>query len=598
MANSWSFPTSPRNPGKVRIELEILSQFVDVWKEQGKKWAPKTSQMEFGEALRASGVIEGESDTKQSLYFQRQVDTISMENLAWTARARFGTFKFLGFTHITNEGYADLTEAGYRIINTKRPDIIMLKQLIKWQYPDNQHKGKTYSEGTFHIWPFMAVSQLIMELGGLTKQELALFCFTMTTMQDIAKARKAIADFLVLYAREKGKVPKRRLVSTTRKAFKEQAREQGFKLPTDSFRDYADAPGRYMRYTGLFSISGSRIIVAKGREKEVEDFLKLKLELHSYKDRANFYDYYGDPGLPILTTDFDPTILKLQIGNLASDLTTLYTELGVLKYGAALESPISLTQTLPNDMEELRTLLDNLRDEKKNVEFQIIDIRGRGPEKLAEALEFYDNIINHQTFDDATYLEWNTWRVFVALDRAKKVKPNLIMDENLQPVNPALGGGPDIEVSFDTFHIVSEVTLRRGTDQAYYETYPVIRHIEDFMQKVNNQETYGLFIAPRCHQDTIHQFYNSWKFGGYSGKIVKIVPVTINQFKDIAYWYVSKQDFQPNELRLLFKQVGEALQSSQSSQEWNNRLPSVIEQWKQQIRNNAILEHNGKNETD
>jgi AlwI restriction endonuclease len=581
MAKSWSFPTSPRNPEKISLELKILSQFVDVWKAQGKKWTPNAAQIEFGEALRASGEIEEDSNAKQTLYFQRQADTITIANLAWTARARFGTFKFLGFTHITKEGYADLTEAGRRIINTKRPDIIMLKQLIKWQYPDNQHKGKTYPEGTFHIWPFMAVSQLIMELGGLTKQELALFCFTMTTMQDIAKARKAIADFRVLYAKEKGKVPKRQLVSTTRKAFKEQAREQGFKLPTDSFRDYADALGRYMRYTGLFSINGNHIIVAKGREKEVEDILKLKLELHSYKDRANFYDYYGNPDLPILTTDVDPTILNLQIESLASDLITLYTELGVLKYGAVLESPLSLPQTLPNDMEELRTLLDNLRDEKKKVEFQIIDIRGRGPEKLAEALEFYDNIINHQTFDDATYLEWNTWRVFVALDRAKKVKPNLVMDENLQPVNPALGGGPDIEVSFDTFHIVPEVTMRRGTDQAYYETYPVIRHIEDFMQKVDNQETYGLFIAPRCHRDTIHQFYNSWKFGGYSGKIVKIVPITINQFKDIAQRYVAKQEFQPIELRFLFEQIGEALHSSQSSQEWNDRLPIVIEQWKQ-----------------
>jgi hypothetical protein len=89
MANSWSFPTSPRNPGKVRIELEILSQFIDVWKEQGKKWAPNTTQIEFGEALRISGVIEEESDTKQSLSFQRQTDTITVENLAWTARARF-----------------------------------------------------------------------------------------------------------------------------------------------------------------------------------------------------------------------------------------------------------------------------------------------------------------------------------------------------------------------------------------------------------------------------------------------------------------------------------------------------------------------------
>jgi hypothetical protein len=61
MTKSWSFPTSPRNPGKVRIELKILSQFVDVWKKQGKKWMPNTTQIEFGEALRASGEIEEDS---------------------------------------------------------------------------------------------------------------------------------------------------------------------------------------------------------------------------------------------------------------------------------------------------------------------------------------------------------------------------------------------------------------------------------------------------------------------------------------------------------------------------------------------------------
>ncbi|MFL5660409.1 MAG: AlwI family type II restriction endonuclease [Ktedonobacteraceae bacterium] len=584
MSNSWSFPTSPRNPEKIRIELSILVRLVDDWKIQNKKWKPDTTEVEFGEALRASGEFEGEDDVRSNLRFQKQADTITRSNLAWTARARFGTLKFLGFTYITKEGFVELTEAGRQIITTKRPDIIMLKQLIKWQYPDNQHQGKSYPHGTFHIWPFMAVAQLIMQLGGLTKHELALFCFTMTTMKDIAKARKAISDFRLLYAGEKGKVPKRRLVSITRKTLKEEAQIQGYKLPFDSFRDYADSLGRYMRYTGLFSINGNRIVITRGREKEVEEILKLQHELYPYKDPENFYRYYGNPDVPILTTDINPTILKLQIENLASELVSLHAEFGVLKYGTAIESPIILPKTLPDDIEELRTLLDNLRDVKKKVEFEIIGIRGRGPEKLAEALEFYDNIIGHKTFDAATYLEWNTWRVFVALDRAKKVKPNLIMDENLQPVNPALGGGPDIEVSFDTYHIVPEVTMRRGTDQAYYETYPVIRHIEDFMKQVNDQETYGLFIAPRCHQDTIHQFYVSWKYGGPNGKTVKIVPLTINQFKDVAQWYVAKQDFQPEELRLLFEQIGEALYSSSSSQEWNSKLPMVIEQWKQQIQ--------------
>src|SRR6266567_2180745 len=582
MAKSWSFPTSPRNPAKIPIELSILSNLVDTWKEQGKKWKPETTELEFGETLRASGEVE-DNDAKQNLYFKRQADTITEQNLKWTGRARFGTFKFLGFVYVTNEGYADLTDAGRRIITTKQPSIIMLKQLLKWQYPDNQHRGKKHPEETFRIWPFVAVAQLIKELGGLTKNEITLFFFTMKTMKDLAKVRKVIADFRVTYANEKGKIPKRRLVSTLRRSMKERAQEQGDKIPIDSFRDYADALGRYMRYTGLFSIDGNRIVITKGRETEVEDLLKLDLKLHPYDDPDTFYSYYGNPELPTLPTDVDPSILHNQINSLVSDLSALHAELNVLKYGIVRESTSPISQTLTEDIEKLRTLLYNLREEKKKVEFEIVNIRGRGPEKLAEAVEFYDKIINHQTFDDATYLEWNTWRVFVALDRAKKVKPNLIMDENLQPVNPALGGGPDLEVSFEDFHIVPEVTMRRSTDQAYYETYPVIRHVEDFMQKVNDEETYGLFIAPRCHEDTIHQFFLSWKHGGRTGKIIKIIPLTINQFRDIVQCYVKKQEFQPAELRQLFDQIGEALHTSQNSQKWNSKLPLIIEQWKQKV---------------
>ncbi|MDQ6662607.1 MAG: AlwI family type II restriction endonuclease, partial [Chloroflexota bacterium] len=155
-------------------------------------------------------------------------------------------------------------------------------------------------------------------------------------------------------------------------------------------------------------------------------------------------------------------------------------------------------------------------------------------------------------------------------------------------VNPALGGGPDIEVSFEDFHVVPEVTMRRGTDQAYYETYPVIRHVEEFMQKVNNQETYGLFIAPRCHEDTYHQFFLSWKYGGPKGRIVKIVPLTIEQFKEVAQHYAKKHEFQPTELRKLFEQIGEVLHKSQSSQEWKEKIPTVIEQWKQQMFSSII----------
>ncbi len=585
--SSWSFPTSPRNPAKIPFELKILAPLVIEWKQEGKIWRPQTTQIEFGKALRDFEADEDEEDMEESLVFQKQADEISESHLAWTARARFGTFKFLGFVTVTRNGYAELTEAGQRMANTKRPDIVMLKQLIKWQYPDNQHKGTQYPENIFHIWPFVAVARLIKELRGLTKNELALFCFVMTTMRDVNKARKAIANFRDDYANAIGKIPKQRLIATMRRSLKQQFQDQGISLPVTSFHDYADALARYMRFTGLFSISGNRITLTKGREAEVEEILQLKLELYPYKDRDEFYSYYGNPDVPVLSTDHNPNILQQQIQELTAELTTLYGESDVLQRGMPLESPVSLPQPLPSDIEVLRTLLDSLRERKKQVELGIMDIRGRGPEKLLEALNFYDDILNHQTFDAPTYLEWNTWRVFVALDRAKKIKPNLVMDENLEPVGTAGGNGPDMEVSFLNFHIVPEVTMRTGADQERYESLPVIRHVEDFIRKVDHEETYGLFIAPRIHRDTIVKFFMAWKQGGFYGESVKIVPLTVAQFREVARSYSTRRDFQPAELLRLFEKIGEALQGARSPQQWQDEIPIAIEKWKQQLQDST-----------
>lgn len=585
--NSWSFPTSPRNPAKIPFELRIFAPLSMEWRQQGKIWSPQTTQIEFGKALRDFEVDLNEEEREGSLAFQKQAEEISEPNLAWTARARFGTFKFLGFVNVTKDGYAELTEAGQRMANTRRPDLVMLKQLIKWQYPDNQHKGAQYPETIFRIWPFVATAQLIKELRGLTKNELALFCFIITSTGDINKTRKTITNFRDDYANVKGKIPKQQLIATMRRSLKQRFESQGTSLPVSSFFDYADALARYMRFTGLFSISGSRIILTKGREDEVEEILKLKRNLYPYTDKDTFYFYYGNPDIPILSTDHNPVILQKQIQEITTELPTLYTELGVLQQGMPFENPVSLSQPLPIDIEELRTLLDDLREKKKQVELAIMSIRGQGPEKLIEALNFYDDILNHQTFDAPTYLEWNTWRVFVALDKAKKIKPNLVMDENLAPVGTAGGNGPDMEISFSNFHIVPEVTMRTGADQERYESFPVIRHVEDFARKVNQEKTYGLFIAPRIHRDTVVKFFMAWKHGGFYGDDTKIVPLTVAQFCEIVRSYSIKGDFQPSELLRLFEHIGETLQEARSPQQWQDNIPAAIEKWKQWLQDSA-----------
>ncbi len=99
--SSWSFPTSPKNPAKVSFELKILAPLSMEWKQQGKNWSPQTTQIEFGKALRDFEADEDEKDREGSRAFQKQADEISESNLAWTVRARFGTFKFLGFVNVT-----------------------------------------------------------------------------------------------------------------------------------------------------------------------------------------------------------------------------------------------------------------------------------------------------------------------------------------------------------------------------------------------------------------------------------------------------------------------------------------------------------------
>jgi hypothetical protein len=107
------------------------------------------------------------------------------------------------------------------------------------------------------------------------------------------------------------------------------------------------------------------------------------------------------------------------------------------------------------------------------------------------------------------------------------------------------------------------------------------------MRKVSYEETYGLFIAPRIHRDTIVKFFMAWKQGGFYGESVKIVPLTVDQFREVARSYSTKPDFQPSELLLLFEQIGEGLQGVRSAQQWQEEIPIVIEKWKQYIQDRS-----------
>ena len=275
-SGNWSFPCSPRNPAKIREELRLLRSLASTWRDRGLIWSPRTGpQLEFGRHLRASGDAPLARDAVpteagEDLRFRRQASALSDDNLRWTARARFGTYKFFGFVTHDPEGFASLTPAGEDFVASPRPGDVLLRQLLKWQYPDYQHRGSRWPATDFSIFPFVATARLVLELEGLTREEIALFCFTMRRTEEVAATAERIHQFRAQRGRAFGRTGKARTVHAIRETAMARYEAEGRRVVLGSTHDYADALVRSFRYTGLFSVRGSRLVVASGRAPDVE----------------------------------------------------------------------------------------------------------------------------------------------------------------------------------------------------------------------------------------------------------------------------------------------------------------------------------------
>src|SRR5207245_8366542 len=131
---------------------------------------------------------------------------------------RWGTYKFFGFVTLDAGGYAALTPAGERFVASARPGEVLLRQLLKWQYPDCQHRGSRWPAEDFAIHPFVATARLIRELAGLTRREIALHCFTMRHTEDAAATAEAIRQFRQRQERAIGRTGKARATQSTLRA--------------------------------------------------------------------------------------------------------------------------------------------------------------------------------------------------------------------------------------------------------------------------------------------------------------------------------------------------------------------------------------------
>ena len=544
--------TSPRTPEKMIPEIDLLSKNFE-----GKKWNTET-QIAFMELLRNENFFNGSGNNDP----------------AFSARDRINRApKALGF--ILLEPTIKLTESGKALISAKRKEEVFLRQLLKFQIPSPYHTPSEKA-ADFYVKPYLEILRLIYTLGTLKFDELMIFGLQLTDYREFNNIVKKIEKFRIdrektskkyrefkyyaqmnelqeIYSSElaKGETSTRESNIATAKKF--------LQTKASNMHDYADACIRYLRATGLVSIShiGRSLSILTEKKKDVEFILNnISREPVFIDDKAKYLDYLGNSELPKLLTDNKDSLLqKIKEENPTEQIQESVT------------------------IHELKEKLDDLiiTKREKLIQSQIAEIKDY--KKYDDIQTTFTQIEENDIYDPSLILEWNVWRGMTMLDGGN-IKANLKFDDFGNPMSTAQGNMADIVCDYETFGLTVEVTMASGQKQYEMEGEPVSRHLAKF-KKETGKEAYCLFVAPTINEACIAHFYglHNLNISYYGGKSV-IVPLPLNVFKKMLEdSFKASYTPNPQQVKSFFEYSKSIASESHSEQEWYNKIVEKALNW-------------------
>lgn len=544
--------TSPRTPEKMISEIDLLSKNFE-----GKKWNTET-QIAFMELLRNENFFNGSGNNDP----------------AFSARDRINRApKALGF--ILLEPTIKLTESGKALISAKRKEEVFLRQLLKFQIPSPYHTPSEKA-ADFYVKPYLEILRLIYALGTLKFDELMIFGLQLTDYREFDNIVKKIEKFRIdrektskkyrefkyyaqmnelqeIYSSElaKGETSTRESNIATAKKF--------LQTKASNMHDYADACIRYLRATGLVSIShiGRSLSILPEKKKDVEFILNnISREPVFIDDKAKYLDYLGNSELPKLLTDNKDSLLqKIKEENPTEQIQESVT------------------------IHELKEKLDDLiiTKREKLIQSQIAEIKDY--KKYDDIQTTFTQIEENDIYDPSLILEWNVWRGMTMLDGGN-IKANLKFDDFGNPMSTAQGNMADIVCDYETFGLTVEVTMASGQKQYEMEGEPVSRHLAKF-KKETGKEAYCLFVAPTINEACIAHFYglHNLNISYYGGKSV-IVPLPLNVFKKMLEdSFKASYTPNPQQVKSFFEYSKSIASESHSEQEWYNKIVEKALNW-------------------
>ena len=545
--------TSPRTIEKIIPEIQILcNNYSD------KIWSGNEQlQADFFQTLFNSEFYEGDA-------FPTDPSLAARDRITRAPKA---------FGFIDLQPKIQLTHAGELLLSEKRLDETFTRQLLKFQLPSPYH---TQSKSVdFAIRPYLELIRLVNDLDSLSKTEIALFFSQLTSFHEyenvvnkIRTFRKESQNFIGSRKMYVSKCFENEILQIfsneiqnenikTRES-SEISLKKFIKTKRSNMKDYADAFVRYIRATELITFQKKtfRLIISPQKKEEVTFILNnTPREPLVFKTLIEFKNYLFNPfSIDLLSDNKELIIKKIET-------------LGLIDFNKDLE------------IEELKDILDQLITsvKAKSIEEKINELKDY--KELPEIINVFEQIKKKDIPDPPLFLEWNVWRSFVMLNYAKRIEGNFIMDIDGMPLNCAPGNKADLEIEFEDFAIIGEVTLSSGATQFKMEGDSVPRHYGDFKERIK-KEAYCLFIAPNIDDGTKAFFFNLNK--GYTkryGGATKIIPLSLNKFVEFVSLGVLNKFSDPQKLKNWLENQWILNQTIENEEIWNAKIEESLLKW-------------------
>jgi len=601
----WSISTTIRNPERLRNFLSVLKKLEgEIWNvETQAKYQILLIQYKvygFGSQQFYNGLTHEQvklMDNPEPITYQQAKEIFERKNYvdpSMRGRQSINPLEKLGLAVIENNKVKITSLGAYLLQEDYDLGEMFFRSFIKWQLPNPSSDDYKESEG-YNIKPFIGTLHLIdkvnqkwKKLGkspvGISKEEFSLFAPTLINYLDIDKQAQRIIDLKLecegKSLQDQKKLKEKYKVSFAQEFLSTDKREEVNKL-LNNLKDYGDNAIRYFRLTRFLFIRGGGFFVdlEPRRQIEIGDLLRFdNAESIRFPNEEAYLNYIADIKQPTLPWETEAELIKIaetiqrEIQELIKELSNKKVAIPVFKSQDYYKLK---KEDLKQYIEQLRIYRRSLNDTKIRYESQEIE---KIEEYIRKLKEIYSSDRKPVELERLVTLALN------ALNDALNIKPNYPVGDDNEPTFTAPANKPDIECFYLQFNSVCEVTMLTGRSQWYQEGQPVMRHLRDFENSYPNKQVFCIFVAPRLHRDTINTFWQATKYE-YEGTKQRIIPLTIGQLVELLgiLLKIKKKgkQFKHTDLLELYSKIIELIDSVNRSDLWLEKIPEVINQWKE-----------------